>query len=288
VSKTRITTPQTGYTGAGPGGIAFEDGVAYTDDEAVIAYCSGAGYGIGDDQPVGGHPLDDSELAQLRQRFALEAGDDADGASVAELSDEDLRAKLDEAGVDLAAVRASLAEPVDPRNLPNGGVSVVGTPLRDAAVDPQPEDFLPPTNAGQANPHGPDVVAPEIHAVESQIVRPGPVSSDPAEQQAAETEHAHALLVEGKPVTDVVEGDVEDTTDRGPRGLSDPGSAQVGEDQAGEGGAAADASLVEVPAGNASTEAWQAYALTQPGVTEDDVKDLSRNELRDRYSPKGD
>jgi hypothetical protein len=31
--------------------------------------------------------------------------------------------------------------------------------IRDAAVDPRPEDFLPPTNAGQANPHGPEVVA---------------------------------------------------------------------------------------------------------------------------------
>jgi hypothetical protein len=35
----------------------------------------------------------------------------------------------------------------------------LGTPLRDAAVDPKPEDFLPPTYAGQANPHGPHVVS---------------------------------------------------------------------------------------------------------------------------------
>jgi hypothetical protein len=43
-----------------------------------------------------------------------------------------------------------------------------------------------------------------------------------------------------------------------------------------------DADLVEQPAGNASVEAWRAYALTQ-GATEDEVADLSRNELRDQY-----
>lgn len=35
----------------------------------------------------------------------------------------------------------------------------IGTPLRDAAVDPRPGDFLVPTNAGLADPHGPRVVA---------------------------------------------------------------------------------------------------------------------------------
>lgn len=41
-----------------------------------------------------------------------------------------------------------------------------GAPLRDAAVDPQPGDLLPPTNAGVAgpvgDPHGPHVVAIEV------------------------------------------------------------------------------------------------------------------------------
>lgn len=39
----------------------------------------------------------------------------------------------------------------------------LGTPLRDAAVDPRPEDFQAPTNAGRegqsGNPHGPTVVS---------------------------------------------------------------------------------------------------------------------------------
>lgn len=50
-------------------------------------------------------------------------------------------------------------EVLDPRSHTE---EVVGTKLRDAAVDPRPEDYLPPTNAGQANPHGPLVVSPEI------------------------------------------------------------------------------------------------------------------------------
>lgn len=58
--------------------------------------------------------------------------------------------------------------PADSRTL--GRPTIVGTPLRDAAIDPRPEDFLPPVNAGKADPHGPEVVSPEIHG--SQGVRP--------------------------------------------------------------------------------------------------------------------
>ena len=80
----------------------------------------------------------------------------------------------------------------DPRDLT---VTQHGTPLRDAAVDPAPTDFLPPVNAGkvgeEGNPHGPNVVAPEIHASQgTRPVRPGAVSDDPAVQSAAEYWHA--------------------------------------------------------------------------------------------------
>ena len=79
----------------------------------------------------------------------------------------------------------------DPREV---GEVFDGTTLRDAAVDPRPTDFLPPTNAGlegeAGNPHGPNVVSPEIHAVEgNRPVLAGLVSSDPAVQEAAETAH---------------------------------------------------------------------------------------------------
>lgn len=79
----------------------------------------------------------------------------------------------------------------DPRSL---STVQVGTRLRDGAVTPREGDFLGPTNAGAAgelgNPHGPSVVNPEIHALQdSRPVRPGPVSSDPAVQDAEETAH---------------------------------------------------------------------------------------------------
>ncbi|AVH58386.1 MULTISPECIES: hypothetical protein [Streptomyces] len=48
----RITAPVAGYSGDGPGGIQFLDGIAETDDIAVIGYCQGAGYDL--------DPLDDT------------------------------------------------------------------------------------------------------------------------------------------------------------------------------------------------------------------------------------
>ena len=81
---------------------------------------------------------------------------------------------------------------IDPRSLANP--TIVGTPLRDAAVTPAQTDFLPPTNAGAegelGNPHGPSVVAPGIHGNEGvRPIRPGAVSSTPATQEAEETAH---------------------------------------------------------------------------------------------------
>lgn len=44
--------------------------------------------------------------------------------------------------------------------------TLIGTPLRDAAVTPADGDYLPPANAGApgeaGNPHGPNVVAPGL------------------------------------------------------------------------------------------------------------------------------
>lgn len=39
---------------------------------------------------------------------------------------------------------------------------------------------------------------------------------------------------------------------------------------------------VQEPAGNASTDEWRSYALSL-GATEDDIADLTRNDLRDKY-----
>lgn len=131
----KITAPSKGFNGE-VGGVQFTDGVAETDNQAVISYCRGAGYTV-------------------------------DGTT------KDLPKE---------------PESPDPRDVPDPEEST----LRDAAVDPRPEDFLAPTNAGEANPHGPDVVSPEIHASEGvRPVKGGDVHvDDVAAQDAAETAHA--------------------------------------------------------------------------------------------------
>ncbi|MEV8395597.1 MULTISPECIES: hypothetical protein [unclassified Streptomyces] len=104
----RITTPVPGYSGQGPGNVYFSNGVAESDDPAVLAYCRAAGYGINADPPEPESPT-----------------------------------------------------VPDPREVTT---IMVGAPARDAAVDPRPGDAQVPAGAGEANPHGPDVVAPGLPA----------------------------------------------------------------------------------------------------------------------------
>lgn len=92
--------------------------------------------------------------------------------------------------------------PIDPRTLTS---TQVGTRLRDAAVDPNPGDFLPPTNAGVTgalgNPHGPTVISPGLHGDESvRPIVPGDVSDDPAVQEAAETASVYAAQPQTDPL----------------------------------------------------------------------------------------
>jgi hypothetical protein len=121
---------------------------------------------------------------------------------------------------------AAVPMPADPREIPD--VQMVGAPLRDAAVDPHPGDFLPPTNAGEpgdlGNPHGPYVVAPGIHGLSGPgPIVPGPVGrmgtaedgspvvlTDTAEQERRETAAAQAVLVERQHVGDVTEALAEE------------------------------------------------------------------------------
>ena len=92
----------------------------------------------------------------------------------------------------------------------------LGSPLRDAAVDPKPWDFLPPTNAGKADPHGPLVVAPGIHGVGPKGIRPGDVLVHDVEAQAkAETALAQAVLVEGQDKPTAI-AEAETPIDRSP------------------------------------------------------------------------
>lgn len=63
--KMRITAPVADYSGDGPGGLQFLDGVAETDDLAVIGYCQGAGYNVApaDDVPPEPDPEPDGPQA---------------------------------------------------------------------------------------------------------------------------------------------------------------------------------------------------------------------------------
>jgi hypothetical protein len=170
-------------------------------------------------------------------------------------------------------VRPVDPEPADPRE---HQPEHVGARLRDAAVDPRPEDFLPPTNAGEANPHGPAVVSPGIHAVSGPgPIVPGPVGriikgehgpemviTDTKEQQRRETTAAEQVFLERRDVPTV-------TAELG---------AEVGQ-PAGD-------RTPEPPAGNASQETWADWVIaTHPELDEDSVRSMKRDDLRATYGP---
>lgn len=48
-------------------------------------------------------------------------------------------------------------------------------------------------------------------------------------------------------------------------------------------GAGEEADELEKPAGNASLEAWATYVLESDQASEDEIKGLTRDELRDKY-----
>lgn len=136
---------------------------------------------------------------------------------------------------------------VDARDV--AGPEPVGTRLRDAAVKPEPDDFLPPVNAGEADPHGPEVVAPGIHGTPPTPIVPGDAHVDAVEQQEAEqSAAAESVLVEGAPATSV---------------------GETGEP-------------VTRPAKSATKGAWVDYAVAQ-GAERSDVDGMTKAELVARY-----
>ena len=93
--------------------------------------------------------------------------------------------------------------------------TVVGTPLRDGSVDPKGGDFLGPLNAGlegeDGNPHGPNVLNPQIHAGDGiRPVRPGAVSADASQQDADEKQHLRDHLGIEAPADDGGEPETEE------------------------------------------------------------------------------
>lgn len=139
-----------------------------------------------------------------------------------------------------------VSEPVIDARSPLAGEVLVGTPLRDAAVDPRARDFLAPTNAGEADPHGPLVVGPGIHGVGPKPIRPGEVFVDkPKRQDDEETDLAEAVLVEGQLAT-IVSVSSERPTDRDTK------------------------------------PAWVSFAVSQ-GMTEDEAEAATKADLIERF-----
>ena len=136
----------------------------------------------------------------------------------------------------------------------------VGTPLRDAAVDPDPNDFLPPTNAGLADPHGPAVVAPELHGSQgTRPVRGGEVPQEPAAQEVAEETHLEVVSAVSQEATGDGAEVAGNESDFVPSATMPPKSG------AGSGVAA-----------------WRAYAVSM-GMSQADADKASKPELVAKY-----
>lgn len=128
----------------------------------------------------------------------------------------------------------------------------VGGDLRDAAVNPLPSDFLAPINAGNADPHGPSVVSPGLHAVGPAPIRPGPVAvDDPRRQDAEESELASRVLIGQELAPDVVQ---------------DIAASQ----------------RAEAPARSGSKSEWVAYAVSQ-GMSRGEAEDATKADLQERF-----
>ena len=191
--------------------------------------------------------------------------------------------------------------PTPPEAYPTPAVSALeadaiqsaGGRLRDAAVDPHRDDFLPPVNAGKADPHGPLVVAPEIHHDGPAGLRPGMVAvDDPRRQSREESAAARAVLIERQDKGEAL-GVFGPDADTGELGLSDPGSADFGREEAARlveaGEVQTKAQLrqgSDAPARNASQAEWSAYAIRQ-GMDPDEAAAATRKDLIERYGGEG-
>jgi hypothetical protein len=152
-----------------------------------------------------------------------------------------------------------------------------GSPLRDAAVDPEPEDYLAPVNAGKAHPHSSKVVSPGIHTVGPAPIRPGEVYvDDVARQEAEELELAKRVLVDSEPATIVA----SDEGPGGPLGLSDPGSVEMGIRGARE-VHETEAAGTGAPAKSASKADWVEHAVSR-GMSREEAEDMSKADLQER------
>lgn len=177
---------------------------------------------------------------------------------VADVADDDPQMRvMRKHGYGIGERPQAMPVPVDELPVHFDGHVTQGEPLRDAAVDPKPEDYLAPINAGKANPHSPEVVAPEIHHDGPAGLKPGEVHvDDPAAQEADEKALAKAVLVDnmdkGEAVAQAAGPDENDTEDDG------------------------------TPKRSASKATWVAYAVAL-GADEGEAEAMSRNDLVEKY-----
>jgi hypothetical protein len=283
VAAVKVTAPVRDYAGV-VAGVTFKDGEAEFDPAELpgaLGYFQDAGY------TVAGYEANEPALSSAYEDEEPEA-----------------------------------PAPGTPAN-PTGIIG--GVPPRDAAIEgadaagPVSDAFLPPTNAGQADPHGPHVVAPGIHAVGPAPIVPGPVLTGDRvdEQERRETAVAEAVLVDNTPVPVVMdhvteamadgpltadvagaalasssetekEHDAEggrDVADNraepaGPLRLSDPASVGVPEALADEAPAPTDSP--ERPARAERKSAWVDYGVAQ-GDERAELEALTKDELVERY-----
>lgn len=161
-------------------------------------------------------------------------------------------------------------EPTDPRKVT---VEQVGTPTRDGAVDPAKGDFLGPVNAGEANPHGSQVVNPEIHASEGvRPVKGGAVHVDDATAQD-EAEKAHAAAATDGTAVVVTEAEEEDRQEPLP---ANPNPEPPSGDGDGDGDTASTVDLK----GQALDDALEAAGLTKTGTADEKRQRLADHQAQ--------
>ncbi|MEA2676400.1 MAG: hypothetical protein QOJ81_541 [Chloroflexota bacterium] len=147
--------------------------------------------------------------------------------------------------------------------VPEAPAMVRGPESLDAAVQPNAggpvsDAYLPPTNAGEADPHGPLVVSPGIHGVGPGPIRPGEVYiDDVARQEKEETELDELVLVEGAPAT--IASAIDEEGD-----ASDAAKAAAG------------------PARSATKAAWVDFAVSR-GADRDAAEDMTKAALIEQH-----
>lgn len=139
---TKIEAPNKSYTGVGPNGLAFADGVAYTDNPVLIDYCARHGYKVsGPDAPEKAPATVAEDPQTVRQGHQNLSAPSEDASASRAMTEDQRRAAYGE-GVGQMLEKEGVSPPyiaagpvVDPNEEPQtnpGGTEQVGL-TRDQA-----------------------------------------------------------------------------------------------------------------------------------------------------------